>query len=177
MTGRAWERTIAIEEFMEVTDQAWCDALPATAHDVSRRREQRSTRRTPSGQTCTDRRVDNGDGTFSTTTDCRTTYREEPLYDDRCTFRIQRWTPSGTARAAGTGADAPAWPSVAVSPARREGARRESYAATLAEPDGRVHTCTLGQPEWARAAEGTRWTSRVGLVLKDVDCDALKPAR
>ena len=98
--GHRWERSIDVEAIRAMSESAWCDSLPSGARGISRHREQRSTRQIADCQTCTSRDVDRGDGTFVRKQDCTTKYREEPIYDEKCDFTVDRWTTVRTARAA-----------------------------------------------------------------------------
>lgn len=180
VSGHRWERVVVVEQFATISDSAWRDALPADARNTACREEQRSTRRVPDGETCTDVRRDNGDGTFSVSQQCETTYREEPVYDTRCTFDADRWTTGRSERADGNSlTPAPAWPEVVIRAgsglgAEREASRRESYTARFVDPEGRELTCTMPEVRWAALAVGSRWVAPVGRFVDDIDCDALR---
>ena len=76
------------------------------------RQEQRSTRRVPDGQECRTVRRDQGDGTFREERQCETKYRDEPVYDDKCTWSGQRWESDRTEEVSGGLSDTPVWPDV-----------------------------------------------------------------
>jgi hypothetical protein len=179
VTGHAWERIIDIETLTAVRDDAWCDSMPAGAYGVSHSREQRSTKKIADGETCTTRDVDRGDGTFERKQECRTKYREEPVYDDRCHFTIDRWKVSRSARASGVGqTPAPVWPSVSVAGGRnlgaeREGARRETYTLALTGADAKAYACTVTASKWASVADGVQKTIPVGVMTGNPQCDTL----
>jgi hypothetical protein len=91
VVDRTWERRIAIERFSPAKEDAWCDSLPAGAYNIARSREVRSQRQVADGETCTEKRVDKGDGSFAKQKECTPRYRDEPVHDDRCRFTINRW--------------------------------------------------------------------------------------
>ncbi|MGJ3237622.1 MAG: zinc ribbon domain-containing protein [Anaerolineae bacterium] len=100
-----WERVITVQEYDNFTARSWRDS-PPVGDSVSMvpgscQREQRSTRRIADGQTCRTVRQDNGDGTFSERQECTTNYREEPVYDDMCSWRGMRWEFDRDARTSG----------------------------------------------------------------------------
>jgi hypothetical protein len=163
-----------------VQDEAWCDSKPADAYDVSRRREQRSTRKVPDGEECHTRDVDRGDGTFERRQECRTKYREEPVYDDRCYFTVDRWKTVRTEKAQGSGTQpAPQWPQVRLGRtgqslgAEREGARRETYTLSLSGSDGKTYSCSVPFQKWQAVSDGTTRPLKVGVLTGAADCDQL----
>ncbi len=180
VTSHTWERTIDIERMTAVNESAWCDSMPSGAYSVSRSREQRSTRDIPDGQTCTTRDVDRGDGTFERKQECRTKYRSEPVYDDRCRFTIDRWKVARTARAAGQGVEpAPNWPPVgqlrlgSSLGSEREGSRNEKYTLSLLGDDKETYTCSLASTKWNAVADGHKKVIPIGVITKSPECDKL----
>jgi hypothetical protein len=182
VAGHEWERAIAIEEFSQVDDQAWCDSMPSDAYSVSRRREQRSTRRVQDGESCEIERVDQGDGTFREQRVCSPTYREEPVYDDRCYFTVDRWVTVDTVTASGMSlADAPVWPQTNLRRSgnclgcQREGGRDEAYILVLQIGD-QQHRCEVSFSDWQNAAVESTWTLQVSVVTGQPDCGSLERA-
>lgn len=180
VTAHAWERTIDIERMTAVSDSAWCDSMPHDAYSVSRSREQRSTKKIPDGETCTTRDVDRGDGTFERKQECRTKYREEPIYDDRCHFTVDRWKVSRTVRAAGQGTSpAPQWPEVSLSRtgsslgAERAGSKNEKYTLSLKGEDQKSYSCTVNATRWASIADGHKKVIPIGVITGSPECDKL----
>jgi hypothetical protein len=183
VAGHSWQRSIDIEVFQPVSESAWCDAMPGDAYGISRHREQRSTRSIPDGQVCHTVRHDNGDGTFSENQACETRYREEPVYDDRCDYRVDRWRVARDRVASGQSREpAPFWPEVALRrPGRclgcdREGARHETYTVHLRREEGKPLSCDLPQAQWQGMAPGSRWQVAVRAMLDKPDCGSLRPA-
>lgn len=181
VTGHAWERTIAVEMYAPATDSAWRDQVPAGAYELSCREAQRDTKKVPDGEVCTDKRKDQGDGTFVVVQDCKPKYREEPVYDQKCSYKVDRWQVSRTERAGGAGlAPAPSWPTVSlVRPGtclgcEREGARKETYTVKLQDSASqKEHGCDVAEARWRGMAVGSRWKGEVGVVSGLLDCDAL----
>ncbi|MDZ7705551.1 MAG: zinc ribbon domain-containing protein, partial [Trueperaceae bacterium] len=95
VTAYGWERTVAVERFEPRSDDSWCDAMPRDAYSVRRSREIRSYNeyQVRTGEECSVRNVDNGDGTFRQERVCTDTYRteREPVYDDFCDYTVDRW--------------------------------------------------------------------------------------
>ena len=154
--------------------------MPSGAYSVSRTREQRSTKKIPNGEDCSTRDVDRGDGTFERREECRTRYREEPVYDSRCHFTIDRWRVSRTPRASGVGTQPPPfWPQVKLSQtgtslgAEREGARHEKYTLALKGEDGESYSCDLPEARWGAIADGHKKVIPIGVITGAAECDEL----
>jgi Zn-finger nucleic acid-binding protein len=180
VTSHAWSREVDVEALQAVQDEAWCDAKPGDAYAVSSRREQRSTRKLADGEDCQTRDVDRGDGTFERRQECKPRYREEPVYDDRCYFTVDRWKKQRTETARGAGTQpAPQWPQVRLSRtgaglgAEREGPRREAYVLELRGSDGAPYSCTVPLSTWQALADGATRPVRVGVLTGAVDCGQL----
>ncbi len=180
VTAHSWERTIDVERMSAVSESAWCDTMPMGAYGVSRSREQRSTKEIPDGQTCTTRDVDRGDGTFERKQECRTRYRSEPIYDDRCRFTVDRWQVNRTAKVAGQGTvPAPEWPRVTLSRSglslgsEREGSRNEKYTLSLKGEDEKVYTCTVPAPKWNAIEDGHKKIIPIGVITGAAECEKL----
>lgn len=180
VSSHSWERSIDIETLRAESDSSWCDSMPSGAYSVSRHREQRSTKQIPDGQTCSTRNVDRGDGTFERREECKTKYRSEPVYDDKCSYTIDRWKVTRTAKASGQGTSPePNWPPVSLGRtgnflgAEREGARHESYTLHLTGDDKKSYTCTQAQARWASLRDGHKKVIPIGVITGSPDCDKL----
>lgn len=183
-----WERTIAVETFSAVPSGNWCDSMPVGAYSIQRSERQRGTNRIPDGEECSVRRIDQGDGTFREQQECRTTYREEPIYDDYCSYTLNLWVHSRDVNADGIrGQLAPSWPSLSLSGgsglagglglgAEREGGRSEAYQVILSAGD-KTYTCTVGFDRWQQIEVGASYALPVGVVTGAPDCSALEHAR
>lgn len=183
VSGKNWQREIQIEKFGPVSDSAWCDSLPGDAYAVSQSREQRSTRRVEDGQVCHDERIDKGDGTFVKRRECTPRYREEPVYDNRCRFQVNRWRSYRTVTAGPQTAAVPAWPALGsvgagnslignTMGAERAGARSESYVLSL-QAEGKTFTCNVSESVWTQYEQGSTAPLKVRLT-GSADCGSLK---
>jgi hypothetical protein len=183
VASHAWERTIEIEQRKEVRDSAWCDQMPPGASDVSRSKEVRSHKQVKDGETCSKRRKDKGDGTFTETKECQPKYRDEPVYDDKCSYTVDRWEKHRTASSSGRNTSpAPFWPEVRLGRAcnslgcEREGAHRETYSLQLAGSDGKSYSCSMSASRWNLVADGVKKPIKIAVLTGIADCDALSPA-
>ncbi len=173
--GRTWERTVVVETYQTVRDSAWRGGVPAGARGLSCQREQRSTNKVADGQDCRTKRSDHGDGTYSETQECTTRYRSEPVYDEKCTYQVDRWQVVRTERTAGT-SEAPTWPAPVVGGtgigATRAGTRNASYGVTLSNGTTQW-PCTVSEAQWTAMTPGSLWVTTMGGLSGKPDCDAL----
>lgn len=176
-----WERTVEIEDYQPRTGSNWRDELPGDAYNLDCRTRQRGTRRVQTGshQDCRD--VAQGDGSFRR--ECRTVkeYRNEPVYDTWCGYRVDRWEHRRDAVASGEGKfPPPQWPAYSLSSGsgrygqERVGDQDGDYRVIVREEDGDRHTCTFDdQARWDAFDVGASVTLEVGL-RGEADCDTLK---
>ena len=188
VASRTWQREIQVEKLGPVSDSAWCDSVPGDAYSISQSREQRSTRRIPDGQTCHDERIDKGDGTFVKRRECTPRYREEPVYDNRCRFQVNRWRPYRSVQAGPQSAAAPMWPALgpmgntggnnlggltgSATGAERAGQRSESYVLSL-QSGSKTWTCNVSESVWNKYEQGMTAPLQVRMT-GGVDCSSLK---
>lgn len=182
VTGHYWRQTIQVERFGPVRESTWCSAMPVGAYGVSSYSDVRGYRQVPAGQECFVRRVDRGNGTYAERQECRPRYHDEPVYDQRCDYSIDRWTPSRTAAADGSDLN-PRWPATGVTGGitcrgcEREGARASVYQVIFrGGAKGDEYRCEFNQDRWRTIREGSSWSLPVGVVGGDARCDGLKPA-
>ncbi|MEM7020372.1 MAG: zinc ribbon domain-containing protein, partial [Pseudomonadota bacterium] len=184
LTGHSWAREVKIDDYAARSESAWCDSTPYEAYGVSRSQKVRSHKQIPDGETCTTRRVDQGDGTYKQKRECRTKYRKEPIYDAWCTYRINRWGYDRSAKAQGADLN-PAWPQVNLrcSNQKRLGCERESgriasyYLTLQSAEDGETHQCDVKEQLWRQAQPGSQWSLEVGAVAGGARCGSLEPLR
>ncbi|HEY4159211.1 MAG TPA: hypothetical protein VGM29_13980 [Polyangiaceae bacterium] len=180
VSGHTWKRTISVDTFGPVHDSSWCDALPAGAGSVSRHREQRSSKQVPDGQSCSTRKVDNGDGTFHEKQECTPKFKSEPVYDDKCDYTIERWHLARTELAQGSGVSGVHWPDLKLARTgacvgcEREGTRSETYSVSYKDADGQTYGCDFPQSRWGEFSDGSRWSGEVRRLTSTLDCDSLK---
>jgi hypothetical protein len=151
---------VEIERFSPVSQTSWCDALPRDAYQISRSQAQRSTRSIPDGQECHEIRVDAGDGTFTKRQECIPRYRHEPVYDEQCRYRVNRWQVQRTDKLQGQLNQAPRWPQPTLTQglmggiglgAERLGQRHETYRVVLkATQSNKQWTCDVSAAAWSR---------------------------
>ncbi len=183
MERHEWVREIDVERMAARAESAWCDSMPGDAYNVSRTREERSRNQVADGEECHDVRRDNGDGTFSTSTECSTKYRSEPVYDDRCHFTVNRWGLERTARNTGNGlSPEPSWPSTFMRAGsclgcEKEGARREILTVVIRSraDRGRKWRCDIDPQRWRALGDGQWLTIKVRVITGGAVCDSVVP--
>jgi hypothetical protein len=179
VSGHSWQRTIGIETLAARRDSSWCDAMPLDAYNVSRSREVRSHRQIPDGETCTTERKSRDDGSYTNEKKCKTKYRSEPVYDDRCRYTVDRWGEDRAVTSSGNSlADAPRWPTLPrLRPgnalgSEREGQHRERYTVHLRGAKD-TYDCDYDQARWRSYAVGTQWPLKVRVVGGSAVCGSL----
>ncbi len=182
VTGHSWSRTIEVEVYKTVREDAWKESVPTAAYEVSCRDKKRDTRKVPDGEDCKKVNVDQGDGTFKQKEECKTRYREEDVYDRFCDYKIDKWARDRTAKADGRGFEpAPSWPELSLRTCQsigceREGRRDEAYTVHFKAEDAEM-ACTYGdEPAWKAFAAGSKWIGQVRLDGSLV-CGSLEPAK
>jgi hypothetical protein len=185
----SWKRTVDIERFGTVTESDW--SVPQGARVISKSREVRSHRKVQAGtetktrtekvQTGT-RKVksgvrDKGNGFFEDVYkdepiyESRTVreevprYVNEPVYDTKYRYEIEKWT--FLRKAASEGAEpAPQWPKFEADPSQklREGRRVSAYEVKLRE-EGKPSPLFAFKPkeerDFVKFALGSKWAGKV----------------
>ncbi|NLX09230.1 MAG: hypothetical protein GXY36_06205 [Chloroflexi bacterium] len=181
IVAMGWERMVDIEIYGPVSDGSWQNSVPGDAYDKRCYDKKSGSRQVPSGSHEECRDVDMGDGSFQRQCTTVTDYRDEPVYDTWCDYKVNRWTYARTVSATGsTEADAPIWPQFSLATGNlgreRTGERREAYTVVIRDSEGKEHTCRFDDSEeWAAFDEGDSVALEVGLS-GSADCDTLQPA-
>jgi hypothetical protein len=169
VTAHHWQRVIEIEEYGPVEETRDCVDMPSGAYDVNRRMVTR-TRQVPDGQTCrqecTNRRVDQGDGSFRTERDCRdvctTKYRTESYQVQVCDYTIDKWRVTREVKAGGNDLN-PYWPEYSLASAsnnrghdeERAGDRKEEYILEFKRENGKKAECKFDKTDtWLKYSDG-----------------------
>jgi hypothetical protein len=175
VTGHTWERTVVVEANKLVKKSDWKDSVPSKAKNVRCSKEKRSTKKVKDGETCKTRRKDNGDGTFTEKEECKHKYKEEPVYDEKCSYEIKDWTRVRTAKADGTSKKpSPKWPNTNLKSGEREGKKDEKYVVSFEDDSGKKRSCKTSEKTWASLDVGSSYTGSVSVVGGGVDCSSLK---
>lgn len=159
VTDVAWERSVAIEAYQTVTDQAWWDEVPEDAEIISCSQEYRYTSdemQPNATEVCGTPYVeDTGTGVGEVVQDC--TYE---VYDDYCEYQTMQWVVVDTTTESGSDLN-PAWPSPTLTGEQRLGEREEDYAITFSS-DGTSFTYETTDTElFLQAKPGSEWILNV----------------
>ena len=182
--GHRWKRAITVERYDTVTESDWCDSMPRGAIKISSSKEKRSTKKVKDGEECKTRRKDNKDGTFKEVKECKPKYREEPVYDQKCRYKIDKWKTVRTETAEGQSTDPkPHWPEVTLKKegkckgCERIGDKTATYELLFVDPkENETHECEVAEGLWGSTEVGSQWIAEVGVVSTGLDCDSFKPA-
>jgi hypothetical protein len=176
VTAHRWERVIPVEEYNDFSEEEWRDHVPADARLVTCHKKQRSSKQVEDGEECRNEKQDKKDGTFEVVKKCKPKYRSEPVEDDWCSFRVQRWkeVPSAAVRAVGAGLQ-PTSPAATLSAntppaigARRAGPQRETLTLELGE-----HRCAVSDATWRKYKDGDKAKVQVIASTGELVCDSL----
>jgi hypothetical protein len=174
VADRQWQRTIEVERFGPVAEQAWQDEVPSGAYQRSCQRKvhhhdkvpdgtETYTAREAAGRECASYEYKTQGGAsvkqcarwetrYRTVTRTRTRYRNVPIYGQHCRYMIDKWHRDRELVTRGRGKDPPVWPGTDALGAReRAGRRQERYTLVLRRPDGKTleHQCSA-RAEWDR---------------------------
>jgi hypothetical protein len=185
VVGHSWEREVRIESFGPVESTDWRTEIPAGAQIISCSLQSKGTRRIQVGEDCQIRKVDNGDGTFSEERECSPRYLEEPVKEEKCAYRVDKWAYSRSEAARGKSmAEVPTWPVVqlnmantAVHGGEREAQRLERYVLHFHDHEGEAGTCELAEAKWREISSGSRWQTTASVLGNQIDCENMNPVR
>ncbi len=181
-TGFSWQRLIYIDNYAPRSEGTWCNGLPRDAYQVKRERKIRDYKQIPDGQSCQTKRIDQGDGTYREQQVCKTKYRKEPIYDQYCRYKVDKWASHRSAIAKGKD-KRPYWPkaNLRCEGQRRVGCERErsretAYLVQLIDTQSRkTYECELGEDIWERGQVGSYWQLKVSAVTGGERCGSLVP--
>jgi hypothetical protein len=174
--GHTWERTITVENYESVRESDWKEDVPSGATDVSCKKEKRGSKKVKDGETCKTRKKDQGDGTYKEVKECEPKYRSEPTYDQKCSYKVKKWTDGKTHRASGTTKDSVKWPSVKTSGSKqREGKKTETYTLKLSEVSGgKKHDCDVPLKTWKKLDKGDKVSAKKRAMTGGLDCSSVR---
>jgi len=177
VTGHSWERNIEIEEYKQVTEEAWEDRIPPMGKVKTCREKERDTEKVPDGEECSIVKKDNGDGTYNESEKCTPKYKSIPIYDDWCTYEIKKWAVVRTQTSTDTNIS-PIWPAMSIKTCQmkalhceRKGKTTEVYRIHLEDDEQQTHTCNFSESVWKDIQKGTNKEMSFGAVTGNIDCD------
>ena len=154
-----WRRSIEIEGWSTVRDEAWEEDVPPEARKIGSRRV---VHHTEPEQVATERiRIgtrDTGNGTLEDVYTDRPVYRDRPVFGTKYTYEVERWVVTRTARAEGLD-QSPRWPEPGLAAGEREGRRSEGYTVLL--QGRRKYRKDLTESRWSSLHVGQRLTATI----------------
>lgn len=154
-----WEHSVAVEEYLEVTESDWWDELPEEAAVLSCSMAYRYTSEEPepnATEVCGEAYVvDTGTGIGEVVQEC--VYE---VYDDYCDYTAWVWTPINPIVASGSNLS-PFWPTVNLTRNQREGTRDVTYEIVFQGPDKSYTYSTNDLDLFLQASPGSEWTLQV----------------
>ena len=175
--SHSWERSIAIEKYQRVKESNWKDKVPIRGNVDRCYEKKRSTKQVADGQTCKTKKKDNGDGSYREVEECKTKYKEIPVMDQWCEYRIDKWKKSREAKT--NGADLlPTWPTPKLNTCtmdklgcEREGTKSQSYIVHFIDSEGSKHECDFKQDVWKKSQKGATAKMEFRVMDGGIDCD------
>jgi len=180
VTDFTWERAVTVEQLVPVPGKVACNAVPIGAYNIVSRVEQIGSRQVPDGETCTNRQVDQGDGTFRSERVCVPKYRSEPVYGEMCSFVTNQWLNDRNVTANGARGTAPYWPEVKLARegncvgCERVGAQTETFTAQFVDADGKTFACEVPKAFWDETAVRTTFKIQVKQIGGAPNCNSLE---
>jgi hypothetical protein len=174
--GHSWSRSIDLERYQTVQENDWQDQVPIKGITSVCVDKERSTKQVEDGQECKTVKADNGDGTYSESEQCSTKYKEVPVYDRWCTYKIDKWKLETTKKETGVDLE-PKWPTINIQTCdvtrigcERQGSKVEDYVIKLKDPEGELHDCSFPMDKWKTITVGTTKTMEFNMVTGGIDC-------
>lgn len=166
VTHHGWSREITVERFEEVEKKGACSSVPRDARVKSRRKGE---------PVCTQKKIDNGDGTFKEKQVC-----SEPV--EQCTYAVSEWHEARTAKISGGPEQAPAWPATGITRTgecqgcEREGARTELYTVYFENDATKKElSCDLNSAtRWKSYEVGAKYRAKIFVIGGGLDCGSLE---
>jgi hypothetical protein len=179
VTGHQWETHIEIENLAARSQESWCNEMPNDAYNVKRSMKTRGYKKIKEGETCTNVKEKQPDGSSKDKRECTPKYREEPEYDSSCQFEINRW---GFARTISTIGDGKTlqWGTVQLKctgemfGCERESARKKKFFLNLKDPETQqTYRCEAPENIWQTTQINSKLTLKVSSVTGGERCNSI----
>ena len=167
-----WSRSIAVQQLVPVTREAWKSEIPADVEIGLCRSKLHHTQEDPapnSKEVCgTPYTVDTGTGYGEVVQDCK-----YEVYREWCEYTRPEWQVVDTLVAEGSDG-APDWPVLSLKEGQREGGREETYVIIFRSDNDTYRMSTSRQEEWRKFRIGTRWKLKVNALGGVTDAEPLE---
>jgi hypothetical protein len=185
VSGFEWQRSIEVEAFQTVVENDW--SVPPGGRQLDQRQEihhydsildhyetrQREVQVQVGVETYVCGQRDLGNGFFEDI-ECsdpiyetqleeyeEAVYREEPVYQTKYEYEIDKWIVVRTERSSGTD-HKPLWPNTDLANKERDGPQSASYVLIFTDNEDEVHTLEVPLEEWQTYEEGQSVTLKMG---------------
>jgi hypothetical protein len=174
--SHSWERSIEIDRYQSVSESSWKESVPAKAYSLRCEEKQKETKQVPDGEECSTVKKDNGDGTYREEEECKTKYRDEPVYGQWCRYDIDKWKTARTERSNGIDSE-PSWPTPRLNECsfvklgcERQGGKGEVYTIHFLDSEGEKHDCGYELAKWKSIENGMERKMEFRVVDGGIDC-------
>jgi Zn-finger in Ran binding protein and others. len=156
VSGSAWQRSLQILAYQQVSESDWESAIPSNAQIVScspQHRYDSDTPRADATEVCGEPyTVDTGTGIGQVVQDC--VYQ---VYENYCSYTSLEWVPIDTLNTSGYDLN-PYWPSVNLGETQRLGSQEERYTIYFSSGGETYTFYTKDADLYLRAQPGSAWT-------------------
>ena len=164
-----WARSVAVEEFHNVTRQGWRGEIPASAAvgkcELKYHHTQDQAAPVATEVCGTPYKKDTGSGYAKVIQDC-----QYQVYQDFCSYTVQDWEKINDARLQGSDLN-PAWPSPTLVGKQRLGIKSETYTIVFETSKGMYSYLTDDFNLFSRCRVGTQWTLGINAFNKVVSIE------
>lgn len=177
--GHHWETNIEIENLAARSQETWCKEMPNDAYNIKRSMKIREYKKIKEGETCTNTKEKQADGSSKEKQDCQPKYREEPVHDSSCQFDVNRWGFFRTISANGDGKTLQ-WGSVQLKctgemfGCERESGRKKKLFLSLKDPETQqIYRCEVPENIWQTTQTNSKLTLKVSNVTGGERCGSI----
>jgi len=177
--GHHWETHIQIENLGARSQESWCNEMPNDAYNIKRSMKVRETKQIKDGETCTNIKEKQPDGSFKEKHECTPKYRSEPVHDSSCQFDINRWGLARTISKTGDGKTLQ-WGTFQLKctgemfGCERESNRKTKLFLSLKDPENQqIYRCEVPENIWQTTQTNSKLTLKVSNVTGGERCGSI----
>ncbi len=177
--GHHWETHIQIENLGARSQESWCNEMPNDAYNIKRSMKVRETKQIKDGETCTNIKEKQPDGSFKEKHECTPKYRSEPVHDSSCQFDINRWGLARTISKTGDGKTLQ-WGTFQLKctgemfGCERESNRKTKLFLSLKDPENQqIYRCEVPENIWQTTQTNSKLTLKVSNVTGGERCSSI----
>lgn len=179
VVGHHWETHIQIENLGARSQESWCNEMPNDAYNVKRSMKVRETKQIKEGETCTNVKEKQPDGSFKEKRECQPKYRSEPVHDSSCQFDVNRW---GLARTVSKNGDGKTlqWGTFQLKctgemfGCERESSRKTKLFLSLKDPENQqTYRCEVPENIWQATQPNSKLTLKLSNITGGERCGSI----